>query len=51
MLEKNFPTKKKWTFSIGFGYLFRGINKYTGSVAEKRDSIRSKFLIRPNVRF
>lgn len=52
LLEKNFPlTKRKWTFSIGLGYLFQGQDKYSGSLAARRRKSESQILIRPNLKF
>lgn len=52
LLEKNFPIRsKKWTLSLGFGYLWQGKDKYSGSLALKRRANESQFLLRPNLRF
>lgn len=52
LLEKNFPlAKRKWTFSIGIGYLFQGQDKYSGSLAARRRKGESQILIRPNLKF
>lgn len=52
MLEKNIPwRKKKWTFSVGVGYLFLAREKYAGELARRRTTPESQFLLRPNLKF
>lgn len=52
LLEKNFPARgKKWTFSMGVGYLWIGQDKYSGELALRRRNVDSQFLFRPNLKF
>ncbi|MFC1679831.1 hypothetical protein ACFL2T_06435 [Elusimicrobiota bacterium] len=52
LLEKNFPIpKKKWTFSLGIGYIWRSMKKYSGTLADRRRSVNSQVMLRPNLKF
>ena len=52
MLDKNFPLYNgKMTFSIGLGYLWQGLDKYSGALAQGRQRSKSQVLIRPNLKF
>ncbi|MFH1726579.1 MAG: hypothetical protein ABII00_18370 [Elusimicrobiota bacterium] len=52
MVEKNFPIPgKKWAFSLGVGYLWRSLSKYSGSLGRRRRAVRSQIMLRPNLRF
>lgn len=55
MVEKNFPfttaSKKKLTFSLGFGYQWLSREKYAGALAERRLRPESRIMIRPNLKF
>ena len=52
MVEKNFPIRsRKWTFSLGAGYLFLGREKYQGDLSRRRFTPESQILLRPNLKF
>lgn len=52
LVEKNFPlSRRKWIFSIGIGYLWKGPDKYSGSLALQRRKNEEQILLRPNLRF
>lgn len=52
MLEKNFSLpKRKAAVSLGFGYLWRSPNKYSGALAGSADQSTAQILFRPNIKF
>ncbi len=52
MLEKNFPLRKRrWTLSLGLGYLWQSQDKYSGGLARRRRRTDAQALLRPNLKF
>lgn len=55
LVEKNFPfstaSKKKLTFSLGFGFQWLSREKYIGAVGARRLRPESRIMIRPNLKF
>jgi len=52
IMEKNWPAfKGKCVMSVGFGYLWRSNDKYSGSLAARRWPSQGQFLLRPNFKF
>jgi len=51
LIEKNVPIPgKRWTFSVGAGYLWQAEDRYAGNLASKR-RVLEQIVFRPNLRF
>ena len=53
LAEKNIPvTSRKWTLSLGVGWLWQSAKKYSGELgARRRAGSETQVLLRPNLKF
>lgn len=52
VVDKKWPLKdKKMGFSFAVGFIWQGVERYTGSLADKEDKNEYQVVLRPNIEF